>query len=170
MSDTKKPKPQLIECPTCHGSGTTTRHTVDGVVDDDECWKCLGIGWITQLPHAEGESVRRTTMPSETEQAQARARGDGMQAEHTATLPNAVFNNWPGDRDALCRWLLARHYGEADYQDFVRRLSLSDCAQILEGFQYHERTYAKELAKETLHYVARGLRDACAARIKGYRS
>ncbi len=25
MSDAKKPKPTVIECPTCHGSGTTTR-------------------------------------------------------------------------------------------------------------------------------------------------
>jgi hypothetical protein len=167
MTDAKKPKPQVIECPTCHGAGTTTRRTVDGEVPDAECWKCLGTGWITQLPHAEGEGVTRTTMPSQAEQAQARARGDGMQADHTATLPNAVFNNWPGDRDGLYRWLLARHYGEADYRDFVRTLSLSDCAQILEGFQYHEQTYAKELEKEPLHHVARGLRDACRARVKG---
>jgi hypothetical protein len=111
--------------------------------------------------------MTRTTMPSQVEQAQARARGDGMRADHTATLPNSVFDNWPGDRDGLYRWLLARHYGEADYRDFVRTLSLSDCAQILEGFQYHEQTYAKELEKEPLHYVARGLRDACRARVKG---
>jgi len=111
MTDAKKPKPQVIECPTCHGAGTTTRRTVDGEVPDAECWKCLGIGWITQLPHAEGESMTRTTMPSQVEQAQARARGDGMRADHTATLPNSVFDNWPGDRDGLYRWLLARHYG-----------------------------------------------------------
>src|SRR5271163_682769 len=91
MTDTsKKPKPKVIECPTCGGSGTTTRRTVDGEVDDAECWKCLGIGWITQLPVVEGMDEPRP-MPSEAEQARAQARGDGMQAEHTATLPNSVL-------------------------------------------------------------------------------
>ena len=167
MTSSKKPKPTVIECPTCHGSGTTTRRTVDGEVDDAECWKCNGTGWITQLPHAEGESMTRTTMPSQEEQARARARGDGMQAEHMATLPNAVFNDWPGNRDVLYSWLAHRHGHATDYQDLIRNFSLGDCAQILRNFQYHERTYAEELAKHPLHSVARGIRDACAARVRG---
>ena len=167
MTDTsKKPKPKVIECPTCGGSGTTTRRTVDGEVDDAECWKCLGIGWITQLPVVEGMDEPRP-MPSEAEQARAQARGDGMQAEHTATLPNSVFDNWPGNKDRLYTWLLARHYGDADYQDLIRSFSLSDCAQILRNFQYHEQTYAVELAKHPIHHVARGIRDACWARVRG---
>jgi len=167
MTDTsKKPKPKVIECPTCGGSGTTSRRTVDGEVPDAECWKCLGIGWITQLPVVEGMDEPRP-MPSEAEQTQARARGDGMRGDHVATLPNVVFDNWPGNRDVLYGWLNARHHGEAQYQDLMRALSLSDCAQILRSFQHHEQRYAAELAKEPLHGVARGIRDACAARVKG---
>lgn len=165
-SSSKKPRPETIECTTCYGSGVCTTRSVDGE-DIEACWKCEGVGWITQLPHAAGPSIDSPTMPSPGEISRAKVRGDGMKAEHVATLPNEVLWGWPDSRDSLERWLWDRHYGRTGYEALVRGLTLPDCRAALRCFEKHERENAEELKKLPLHHVAQGIRDALVARLQG---
>lgn len=82
--------------------------------------------------HLPDADMRPRAVP--TVQGTIAAGGRGMQAKHTATLPNPMFWNWPVRlKDALNQWCWDNFHGGADVHTLISQFEDGELVTMLDA-------------------------------------